>query len=281
MAITKAITTIVLIILWSLPVGAEEEGWKSKWEATLAAARKEGKVVLVGSANPDVRRDLTAKFQKRYGITLEYLGVRSGVMAGRVRVERRAGAYTVDAWMGGTITIATTHYPSKWIDPIKSELILPEVVDSTKWKSGKPWFTDPEGRTVLRLIRYVSAVLYLNTAYVKREEIKSIKDLLNPKWKGKISVYNPTIQGSGSNIAAFLYHALGEEFVRKLYVDQRPGMSRNFRQIGDWLTRGTYPISIGLRERVAERARQDGSTSAATGCPNARISGRRYCTPHS
>ena len=31
----------------------------------------------------------------------------------------------------------------------------------------------------------------------------------------------------------------------------------------------------------AQRARQDGSTSAAAESPNARISGRRYCTPRS
>ena len=256
--LVKPFVTFVLLMSLAVPVWAQEKGWKKEWMETLAAARKEGRVVLVGSTDPTVRRELTAKFQKRFGITLEYLGVRSGEMVGRVRIERRAGAHTIDAWMSGTITAATILYPEKWLTPLKPTLVLPEVLDASKWKKGKPWFTDPRGEYVLRLNNYVSAILYLNTKYVKVKEIQSIKDLLNPKWKGKISVYNPSVQGSGSNIAAFLYMSLGEDFVKKLYVDQRPGISRNFRQVGDWLAQGKYPITIGLRERVADRVRADG-----------------------
>jgi len=247
---------ILLVLSW--PAGAQEKGWEQEWNKILAAAKKEGTVVLIGSPDPVVRKDLTEKFQERFGITLEYLGVRSGEAVGRIRNERQAGVYTVDAWMGGTITLATVHYPEKWLDPLKPALILPEVLNTSKWKTGKPWFMDPEEKYVLRLINYASSLISLNTSFVKQEEIKSVNDLLQPKWKGKISAYIPTLQGSGANIAAYLYVNLGEEFVKKLYLEQQTAISRDFRQMADWLARGTYPVALSMREEEVERLRKEG-----------------------
>lgn len=248
----------LFLFFLAFPAWSQDKGWEQEWNRTIAAAKKEGKVVLIGSPDPVVRRDLTAKFQQRFGITLEYLGVRSGEAVGRVRNERQAGVYSVDAWMGGTITLATVHYAEKWLDPLKPTFILPEVVDPAKWKTGKPWFMDPEERYVLRLINYVSSLVSTNAAIVKPEEIQSVKELLNPRWKGKISAFNPTIQGSGANVAAYLYVNLGEEFVRKLYVDQELAVSRDFRQMADWLAHGTYPIALSMREEEVERLRKEG-----------------------
>jgi len=249
---------VFILSALALPVGAQEKGWEQEWNKTLAAAKKEGKVVLVGSPDPVVRKDLTEKFQERFGITLEYLGVRSGEAVGRVRTERRARVYTVDAWMGGTITLATVHYAEKWLDPLQPALLLPEVLDGSKWKMGKPWFMDPEEKYVLRLINYASSMVSLNTKFVKPEEIKSVNDLLHPKWKGKLSAFNPTIQGSGANIAAYLYANLGDDFLKKIYVDQQPAISRDFRQMADWLARGSHPLALSMREEEVERLRREG-----------------------
>ncbi len=249
---------VFILSALALPAGAQDKGWEPEWNKTLAAAKKEGKVVLVGSPDPVVRKELTEKFQNRFGITLEYLGVRSGEAVGRIRNERQAGVYTVDAWMGGTITLATVHYAEKWIDPLKPALILPDVLNASKWKMGKLWFMDPEEKYVLRMINYASSMVSLNTAFVKPEEIKSVNDLLLPKWKGKISAYIPTLQGSGANVAAYLFANLGEDFVRKLYVEQQPSISRDFRQMADWLARGTYPVALSMREEEVERLRKEG-----------------------
>jgi iron(III) transport system substrate-binding protein len=98
----------------------------------------------------------------------------------------------------------------------------------------------------------------INTKVVKAEEMKSVNDLVDPKWKGRISAYIPTLQGSGANIAAYLYANLGEDFLRKVYVEQQPAISRDFRQMADWLARGNYPIALSMREEEAERLRREG-----------------------
>jgi iron(III) transport system substrate-binding protein len=253
-----SVAAFLFLFLLPFLAWSQDRAWEQEWNKTLAAGRKEGKVVLIGSPDPVVRKELTAKFQERFGITLEYQGVRSGEAVGRVRNERQAGVYSVDAWMGGTITLATVHYAEKWIDPLKPALILPEVINPSKWKPGKLWFMDPEEKYVLRMINYASSMISLNTSLVKPEEIKSVNDLLLPRWKGKMSAYIPTLQGSGANVAGYLYANLGEEFVRKLYVEQQPAISRDFRQMADWLARGNYPVALSMREEEVERLRKEG-----------------------
>jgi ABC-type Fe3+ transport system substrate-binding protein len=126
-------------------------------------------------------------------------------------------------------------------------LVLPEVLDGSKWKKGKVWFVDPEERFVVRPFSSVASLLFINADVVKPEEIRSSKDLLNPKWRGKISAEDPMATGSGSNLASRFYVQIGPDFVKKLYIDQKPFISRERRQFTDGLARGTHPICLNCR----------------------------------
>ena len=64
--------------------------------------------------------------------------------------------------------------------------------------------------------------------------------------------------GTGSNTAAQLYVQVGEAFVKRLYIDQKPIISRDKRQMEDWLIRGTCPIAFGARGEEVERLQKDG-----------------------
>ena len=240
------ILQLVLIICFVTSLWAQDEGWEKKWKETLEEARKEGRVVVNGPADPVLRQKLPARFKKKFGVAVEWIsGQGSSTTAQRLLTERRVGITTVDVFFAGIQTMSTILYRRKVLDPIKPVLILPEVVDPSKWKAGKLWFVDPDEKYILRLVNNVSSLLAINTKYVKPEQFRSIKDLINPRWKGKIAVDDPTVPGGGSNKAAILYLQFGEEFIKKLYIDQKPGFSRNRRQIADWLARGTYFISPG------------------------------------
>jgi iron(III) transport system substrate-binding protein len=231
-----------------LPVSAQQKDWEKDWNQTLAAAKKEGSVVIVGSPDPVMRSEIIPKFQARYGIPVEFLAGRSSEVAARLRTERAAGIYAVDIFLSGPDTTATAFYPEKMLDPLKPLLVLPEVVEGSKWKRGKPWFADPEERFVLRPFSSVASLFFINTDFVKPEEIKSIKDLLNPKWKGKISTEDPSTTGAGANLAARFHHEFGPDFIKKLYLEQKPVSTRERRQFTDWLARGTQPICLNCRE---------------------------------
>jgi len=66
------------------------------------------------------------------------------------------------------------------------------------------------------------------------------------------------VPGSGSNQAAQLYIQFGEEFFRRLYIDQKSVISRDTRQLSDWLVRGTYPISFGAVDGDVEHLNKEG-----------------------
>ncbi len=248
---------VFLFVFLVVPAWAQEKGWEKEWNRIIAAGKKEGKVVVYGPPDAAARRQIPARFKARYGIPVEYISGRRGLIA-RIRMERRAGHLSLDVYLGGFGTAATVLYPEKMIDPMKPVLILPEVIDPSKWKKGKPWFMDPGEKYILRLLNNVGGMIYINTQHVKREELKLTKDLLNPKWRGKISTLDPTNPGAGRSQAAKFYLQFGEEFVKKLYIDQKPVISRNERQLVDWLARGTYPISIAAPTDGVERVQKQG-----------------------
>ncbi len=217
-------------------------------------ARKERKVVVAGPPEASIRQALPTKFTARLGIPVEYLGGRGGEMRQRIIREHNAGIYTIDVYLGGDPLL----YRAKVLAPLKPELILPEVVDPTKWEKGKLWFMDPEEKYVLRLFNNLVAVFDINTRYVRPEEIRSVQYFLDPKWKGKISAYDPTISGTGNSRATYFYLLFGEAFIKKLYIEQRPVITRDRRQMGDWLARGTYPIAIGAQSEEVEHLRKEG-----------------------
>src|SRR6476660_3988295 len=122
-----------------------------KWEQLVAAAKKEGKVVVIGPPDAVVRKALPEAFKAKYGITVDYIGGRGTETAAKLRAERGSGIYSVDIAFGGSDSMHSTYYKQKFIVPLKPELIDPEVTDGSKWVKGKLWFSDPEDQYVLRL----------------------------------------------------------------------------------------------------------------------------------
>ena len=117
----------------------------------------------------------------------------------------------------------------------------------------------------MRPFSSVASLLFINADQVKPEELRSAQDLLNPKWRGKISTEDPTTTGAGANMAARLYHQVGEDFVKSLYIDQKPVRTRERRQMSDWLARGTQPICLNCREDDVIGGKQGASFESRPG----------------
>src|SRR5262245_54797414 len=169
---------------------AQTSDSQDRLASLMAAARQEGKVVVLGPPDAEVRRQLPAAFKARFGVTVEYLGGRSTEAGPKLRAERAAGVYTADVLFGGSDTMATVYYAEKMLAPLKPELFLPEVLDPTKWRRGKLWFTDPEDMFVLRLFNTVGPAFHINTRSVKAGELNTAHGLLDAKWRGKISAHD-------------------------------------------------------------------------------------------
>jgi iron(III) transport system substrate-binding protein len=249
---------ILLLLFLATPAAAQQKGWEKEWNETLAAAKKEGRVAVAGSPDPVMRDAIIPKFTARFGIQVEFIGGRATQYIAKFKTERAAGIYSVDIFMTGVNGTVNTLYAEKLIDPLRPLMILPEVVDASRWKTGKLGFIDPEEKFVLRVFDSVNGLFFYNADHVKAEEVGSAKDLLNSKWRGKISTDDPMISGTGAANAAMLYTQLGAEFVKRLYIDQKPVFSRERRQYTDWLARGTYPICLNCRADDVRPLRQEG-----------------------
>lgn len=253
-----ALGLLVIFVFAATPVLAQTADWEKKWNAALAAGKKEGSVVVAGFPDPVMRKEIIPRFTARFGIQVEFIAGRSSEIAARVRNERKAGLYAMDVFLAGPDTTAQVLYKERMIDSLKPLLILPEATDAAKWKNGKLWFADPEEAYVLRPFSGVRSLLHVNADYVKPDDLRSTADLLNPRWRGKIASEDPAIVGAGANKAGRFLLQLGEEFVVKLYREQKPMLSRERRQMADWLARGTHPICLNCDEDNVRPLQQEG-----------------------
>jgi iron(III) transport system substrate-binding protein len=240
-----AAISFTFLLLTAFPWRVEAAAAKTEWERTVEAAKKEGQVVLYAS---DDYGKIFAQFQKRYPeIKVVHVSGRGGASAQRMLSERRAGKYLVDLYLSGGSTAYNVLYRSKILDPIKPALILPEVADQSKWWSGRHTYIDDEREYLFTFNGAVQPFFGYHTRSVNPAEFKSYWDFLNPKWKGKMVVLDPTGDPGGTSGALrFVYHTpeLGPEFLRRLLTEMDVTPSRDGTQITNWLAVGKYSISL-------------------------------------
>lgn len=228
------------------------EPWEIEWAKTLAAAKKEGLVVIYGASQLGQGRNAISKaFLDRFGISIDITTGRSAENAEKMLSQRRAGIYLVDAINSGTApTIQRVYRPNGMLDPFEPALIIPEVVNPQMWIGGRvPWLDS--GHFTIAPSAGVSGQLTINKDMVKpEEEIKSWNDLLDPRWKGKMVLNDLTIGGPGTNWFKGMTSIMGLDYLKKL-ARQEPVMSRDQRLNTDWVARGKYPVGIALNTSLA------------------------------
>ena len=245
--------------LFAASAGAADgkPAWQVIWEKTVAAAKKEAKLnFYVGRYGTEpLLNEFRKEFPEIQLITVNGTGNSLGT---RIIAEIRAGKFVADLFSGGANTNYEVLYQGKALDSTKSALILPEVLDESKWYEGRHRYTDPEQRHIFVYIANPSSSgFYYNTNLVSSKEFKSYWDLVAPKWKGKYVSQDPTSTGLGGGLQFMYYHPeLGPEFIKRLFGDIQPTLGRDRRQITDWLAQGKFALCVGCRD--ANRAKNQG-----------------------
>ncbi len=255
-AIITAFNFSALAFAASVPKAAE-------WEKTVAAAKKEGQVVILGPAGEDMRDAYTEGFQKKYpGIRVEYSGMASALIATKLLTELSAGVYRNDLVFAGTITARSSLIPANALIPLQPYLVGPEIQNLTKWKGGKFEFSDDSEKYNLVFGNRITVAFFYNRDIVSPGKIKSWKDFLNPEWKGKIAMLNPARVGTGQVLTTFWYakesQGLGKKFIRQFFTKQNVLISNDEAQLLDFLARGRYPIVIGPSGTLAFEMKNKG-----------------------
>jgi ABC-type thiamine transport system substrate-binding protein len=171
--------------------------------------------------------------------------------------ERRAGKYLADVYSGTMSGAAFYEFSRSGVfNPIKPTFIVPEVTSESGWLGAKHYYVDPDNNMILYEGNVAGTSIYFNTQAVKANEFSSYWDLLAPKWKGKIAMFERPGSGFPSLTPVYYNPQLGPEFIKRLVGEMNVTVSRDRRQATDWLGTGKYVLCIGCGD--VERASRDG-----------------------
>jgi iron(III) transport system substrate-binding protein len=253
--LSRALIVFILHFCLLSQAAATQAGWEAEWERTVKAAEQEGQVTVYKIAHDAEWH----AFQKKYPkIKVNLVPASAAQILQRLMAERRAGKFLADVVRigGGT---STSLYKAKALDPIGPALILSEVKDVSKWLDGKHHYNDIDNQYVFVYAAFPLHLLGYNQKLVDPKTLTSYWDLLDPRWKGKITIKDPKEPGGGSPLL-FLYHnpQLGPEYLKKLFSVAGLTLVRDDRQQTDWLASGKFPITLTSKATEVEEAKSQG-----------------------
>ena len=161
------------LVLCAFPV--QPAAWEQEWNKVLTAAKKEGRL-SVSIHSGEARRLAVLKFQESYPeIRLEVSTDPTARYIARVRQEHRAGVYNIDVRVSSP---RTNHVliPDGAYVPIRPALILPEVLDDSKWLGGfVGGYSDREKMYSYSSTAEVEGILKVNRDVVPETEFNKIE----------------------------------------------------------------------------------------------------------
>ncbi|MFC1919206.1 ABC transporter substrate-binding protein [Chloroflexota bacterium] len=171
----------------------------SEWDKVVAAAIEEGELVVYSSTiSGEFGRKVTKAFEAAYpGIKLQALPAGAGANQEKIIAEYQANKPVADAVEGGyTLAFADLTkggYTQPWGD-------LPSLADREAFKADP--LLDEDGYNIVAWATLPMYIIVNNDLVTPEEEPKTYQELIDPKWKGKIMLHDPTTAGGGSYLLA-------------------------------------------------------------------------------
>lgn len=200
------------------------------------AAKKEGKLVWYTSTNVTESKPLLDDFEKTYGIKGEIFRASGEKTLNRIVTEGRAGRWDYDV-----VTISE-------VDALMDAKLLGSY-RSPEARTFIPEFKDANGYWTAVYVNY--ATIGYNTKLVSEKEApKQWEDLLDPKWKSKISIDQEQYSWYGT-----LHKAWGRERAQKYMraiAKQDIQWRKGHTLIAQLMSAGEFPLGVVYAHRTEE-----------------------------
>jgi iron(III) transport system substrate-binding protein len=224
-------------------------GTASGWDAIEAAAHNENTLIIDNGAAAAGQTVLDA-FQTRYPwLQLQVTTLQASQFTARAMTEQRNGLYAWDLLLGaGFNNVDQVLAPAGAVDDVRPILAdLPaDVKDDSKWAGGFLWLRSQSSADSLVTDLGAQWGVYVNRQQIPADQLSSITQLTDPKFKGKIVIYNPNSSGAGSQTLANILSHTDAGFVTRIMTDQAPVYTMDSNQASQFLAEGRYPIAIGV-----------------------------------
>jgi len=216
----------------------------------IEAAKKEGgKAVAYGSLENTAIDPIIEAFEKKTGIKVEYFRASATKAMERALTEMRAGKAIFDVMVSNSGTI----------EIMRKENILAKYISPSATGFPKDEI-DPQLGPAYR--HTPIGIIYNKSAISAADAPKSLEDLLNPKYRGKLVMPDPTQHTTTMQWLGSLYKIMGKEKADKFIRDlgaTKPILVESFAPSAERVSTGETPIAISLVRYVV--------TFAETGAP--------------
>jgi iron(III) transport system substrate-binding protein len=237
---SSVLTTLISLSLWimTLAIGVGSAWGQADEKAKLVeGAKKEGKLIWYTSTNVTESKPLVDDFEKLYpGIKGEIFRASGEKTLNRIVTEARANHSEFDIV---TISEVDALIDAKLLAPYRS----PEA------KSFIPEFKDPNGYWTAIYINYAT-IGYNPTLVSEKDAPKQWEDLLDPKWRGKLSIDQEQYPWYGT-----LHKSWGRERAQKYMrtlAKQNIQWRKGHTLITQLMAAGEFPLGVVYAHRVEE-----------------------------
>jgi iron(III) transport system substrate-binding protein len=221
-------------VAWSVPLFAQT--------IDIDAAKKETRVVVYAAVPPQTMKVINDPFEKKYGIRVDYWRASTTGILERALNEWRVGQPGADVIEGnkGPQLI------------LKSEGVFEKFIPPSAAKFPQQ-FIEPDG--ILTPWRFNPISILYNTELVKKEELpKTLGDLLLPRWKGKITIPDPSRHTTTAQFLADLdrYDGLNWREFAKGLAQQQPLLVESFAPIVNTVIKGEAHLGVTYLKYVGQ-----------------------------
>ena len=248
-------------IILATPTQAQMLGANNaEWQGIATEAKKESLrlMVMTGTAYADV----VAGFQKAYpDIKVEMTQARPGDSTTRIVTEQQNGQFFWDIFWGPGNNLNAVLVPAGALQDIKPFFVLPEVTSDANWMGGFERYSQDISKRRLSFLAQMNVAtgrFAVNWDKLPKGSLKDWPDLLDPKMAGKIAIYDPTRPVTGAISLSCALPLVGEDYIHKLFAQQKLTPLGDARLITDWIVRGRYPVVIGLSSSFLPNFQKEG-----------------------